>query len=319
MPDASVPTGSVPPAGGTQTRHWLSWPVPLIVSIVVMVLSLGGIAATVAYAANSGHAATPAGPGQRPGGGYTGVRPSGFPTGERPSGYPSGRPNGYGSGRPTNFPSGRPTDYPTDGSGGQYPGGVPTDVPTDFPTDVPSGQSTDGSQGGGGYGGGYGGYGNGGQGGMPNGGFQGGNRPGGLYTTAPVKATWQAWETGVVAGCGVLFLASLAWLIVSARKHGKTVRAGRPGQLPLPAPDSPQAPQQYIASAGQGLAAPPTATDVLAQQAPALAGGEESSSPIPDSPGAISPDQTDSSPGDHPAVDQDPEPGPGTESGESDR
>ncbi|MCL2482403.1 MAG: PT domain-containing protein [Propionibacteriaceae bacterium] len=230
-PENSSPVPGVPdpPAGGTQTRHLLSWPVPLIVSIVVMVLSLGGVAATVAYAANSGHAATPVGGGQRPGGGYTGVRPSGFPTGERPSGYPSGRPTNYPSGRPTDYPSGMPTDFPTDGSGGRYPGGVPTDMPTD------------GSLSGGGYG-----YGNGGQGGMPNGSFQGGNRPGGFYTNSgPAKATWKAWETGVVAGCGVLFLASLAWLIVSVRKHGKTVRTGHPGQLPPPE------------SAGQGFAAPP--------------------------------------------------------------
>jgi len=84
-----------------------------------MVLSLGGIGATLLYA---NHQAAPVqGAGGFPGQ-YNGQRPSGFPSSGRvrPSGFPSG-------GFPTNgnFPSGFPTDgtmpsgFP---SGGNFPG-----------------------------------------------------------------------------------------------------------------------------------------------------------------------------------------------------
>jgi len=111
---------------GSGSRRLLA----ILLPIILMVLSLGGIGGVLLYA---NHQAATA-PAQRFPGQYNGQRPSGFPSGARvrPSGAPSGGyPSGFPSGggfNPSDFPSGggfNPSDFPSGGNfpGGNFPGG----------------------------------------------------------------------------------------------------------------------------------------------------------------------------------------------------
>ena len=136
--DAPQATGDTPSttAGnqpGQKTRKGLRWPMPLVIAIVGMVLSLAGVTATLLYA--SSHSARYDWPGegrqieQGPNG-----RQVGFPNEEgrreRPSGMPTNMPSGF----PTDMPSGFPTDMPREIPSGE-PNGRPTDLPSINPND----------------------------------------------------------------------------------------------------------------------------------------------------------------------------------------
>ena len=107
-PDSSQPGSSPRPGSGSRSL------LVILLPIILMVLSLGGVGATLLYA---NHQAAPQGAGGFPGQ-YNGQRPSGFPSGgrARPSGFPTDgtMPSGF----PTDgtMPSGFPT-------GGNFPGG----------------------------------------------------------------------------------------------------------------------------------------------------------------------------------------------------
>jgi len=175
-----------------------------------MVLSLGGIGATLLVANHQAAAAAPApGSGRMPGGN------PGNP-GQRPSGYPSSgrvRPSNFPSGFPSNFPSGFPSGFPTDGT---RPSGFPS--VGNFPNGFPSG---------GGFGGGNGG----GQrqpGQRPSGGgtFQRNGQPpapAGMHLTGP--------EIGLVTGLGVIFVGSAVFLVIGLVNRRKPTTA-------VPAPPS---------------------------------------------------------------------------------
>jgi len=160
-----------------------------------MVLSLGGIGATLAWA-NHQSASVTQGAGRFPG--QYGQRPSGFPTGGRV----------------------RPSGFPTDGT---MPSGFPTDgtMPSGFPTDgnVPSGFPSRGS---------FPGNGQRQPGQRPAGGggvFQGNGARPGMHLTGV--------EIGLISGLGVVFVGSGVFLVVALVNRRKTpATAGVPTQLP---------------------------------------------------------------------------------------
>jgi len=159
-----------------------------------MVLSLGGVGATLLYANHQATTAQSAGrfPGQ-----YNGQRPSSFPSGGRV----------------------RPSGFPTDGT---MPSGFPTDgtMPSGFPTDgtMPSAFPTGGNFPGNGQG----------QQGQP--GQQG--RPGGsgIYQRSPRGMQLSGLEIGLISGCGVVFVGSAVFLAIGLVNRRKTTPAAVPAQ-----------------------------------------------------------------------------------------
>jgi len=181
-----------------------------------MVLSLGGIGATLLYANHQAAAAPSQGSGRFPGG-FNGQLPSGFPSGVRPSDFPSGGnfPSGYPSGGRV-----RPSGYP---SGGTMPSGFPSG----------------GYGNGGGNGGGFGGA-NGQPGQRPNGGngnFQRNGQP-----PAPAGMHLTGLEIGLVTGLGVIFVGSAVFLVIALVNRRKpapvAVHAAPASNTPSPQGDA---------------------------------------------------------------------------------
>ena len=110
----STPSLDVTPTPAPKSRSmWLF----IVLPVVLMVLSLGGIGATLLYAHHEATVAPTPGSGRFPGGTYTGTRPTNFPNGGNfPSGFPT-------DGNRSNFPTDMPSGMPTGGFGGN--GGTP--------------------------------------------------------------------------------------------------------------------------------------------------------------------------------------------------
>ena len=229
-----------------------------------MVLSLGGIAATLIYAHHEATVAPSSGSGRFPGGTYTGTRPTNFPN---RSSYPSGFPTGG------NYPSGFPTD-------GSYPSG--------FPTDMPSGMPTGGN--GGGTGAGNGNF----QrtpGQRPTGGNFGnfGNFPGTQANATNGAMKLSGLQIGLIVGCGVIFVGSAVFLIMSVLGRPKTSGTptpvvpvgGAPGWQPPQTSAPAQPAQTQPVQTGDGLGAPASMPD--SRYAPPAAPDGSTSGGAPDS------------------------------------
>ncbi|MCL2736999.1 MAG: hypothetical protein FWD75_10310 [Propionibacteriaceae bacterium] len=237
LQDAVPPPTAVPPASmwgppsqpapsqsaASQSTSRAAWSgrrvLSIVAPIIVMVLAIGGVTATVAYAAH--HTPSTAFTWQGP----SGARPgNGIPTAVPTNPYPGGRPNASPS---TDVPGASPTDgsgqvpsaSPTDGSSGQVPSASPTDgtsgqgsgTPSQGSGTAPGNGSTNGRPGGN-------------QGGN---GFGNGNYGNYYFNTSQSSGTVLSMgQTAIVAGCSLLFGAAAVFLVMIL------VRRPRPTSVP---------------------------------------------------------------------------------------
>jgi len=227
------------PAKGTVSRR-----VRLVVPIVLMVLSAAGIGTTVGVGLHGGASSTPA-PGYYQGGGQ--------------------RPAGRGSGVPAANPSDRPSGYPTAGRPSDRPSGAD---PSALPSGGFAGRGGTGRPGAGAPSN------------RPGGGFQGVERPAGTFPGAAnrpaARPALSGLDIGLIVGCGVIFLGSLAFLVVELVRRQKSKTAGQPAQPVGPAPDQSG---QWTAPAGSN---PDTPTDN-----PSSPDGPDDQSPAAPDPGRV--------------------------------
>ena len=188
-PSSSFPTTpnssrlGLSPQPGSGSRSFLA----ILLPIILMVLSLGGIGATLLVANHQSSVAQSQGAGRFPGG-YGQFGQNGQNGGQRPSGFPSGM-------RPSDFPSGmRPSDFP---SGGNFPSGYPSGGRV-----RPSGFPSGGNFGGGGFPGG-------------NGGFPRNGQPpaSGMHLSGL--------EIGLISALGVIFVGSAVFLVIGLTRRRK--------------------------------------------------------------------------------------------------
>lgn len=229
----SAPTASPQP---TPTRK-----IGLILPIILMVLSVLGIAATAIYA---GHEASSANQsisnyvnsGQFSGQG--GNRPNGFPTGQRPNG---GSTNGT-------MPSGTDTSGTGNSGTGNASGGQAGQVPNMGTNNSGSGSSGTGNSGSGNFG---------------NGNFGNGQFPGGLANRRADTTPVSVWETVVIGLCAAVLGASTVLLVVALRSRRPKApvspslpRPGVPASQPTVTPTPATTPAPVETSAVTATAAP---------------------------------------------------------------